>query len=460
LAAPPYQAADEALPRRPWPKAILFDLDDTLWPIAPVILQAEQTLFAWLRKQRAARGRAFTIDSLRQARLELLARQPEFQLDLGALRRAGLLAAFEQAGEDAAKVELAMTEFFAARNAVIPYDDVLPGLLRLKGRVLVGSVTNGNADLQTIGLSHHFKASVAAPSFGVRQARPAIFHGRLRRARRGARGNRVRGRRPAARRAGRPARRPARRVDEPHRQPAHLEHGVEPDAIVANFDDCWTGSSANTHECADEAHSAGIMTVHNRCAMQLDTPCPNPAESPGRALYRRRPAGRVARAVENFRPRPVAGHDPQHHGRPRGNGLCRQPAYLGRPGADAARLPHVRRHPADRAAPRRARRRSRAHAPAGQQPQKIIANAAQMLSSLSQFAGVVQSPRRESVFQQIEFLRLSEKRILLVIVDPRGDVQNRLLLTDVDYTPSQLIQSANYLNQNFAGLSFDECAPA
>jgi heat-inducible transcriptional repressor len=90
------------------------------------------------------------------------------------------------------------------------------------------------------------------------------------------------------------------------------------------------------------------------------------------------------------------------------------------------------------------------------QPQKLIANAAQMLSSLSQFAGVVQSPRRESAFQQIEFLRLSEKRILLVIVDPRGDVQNRLLLTDVDYSPSELIQSANYLNQNFAGLSFDQ----
>ncbi|MFN3789164.1 heat-inducible transcriptional repressor HrcA [Massilia sp.] len=91
-----------------------------------------------------------------------------------------------------------------------------------------------------------------------------------------------------------------------------------------------------------------------------------------------------------------------------------------------------------------------------QQPQKIIANAAQMLSSLSQFAGVVQSPRRESVFQQIEFLRLSEKRILLVIVDPRGDVQNRLLHTEVDYTPGQLTQSANYLNQNYAGLTFDE----
>ncbi|MGF6275093.1 heat-inducible transcriptional repressor [Massilia sp. UYP11] len=90
-----------------------------------------------------------------------------------------------------------------------------------------------------------------------------------------------------------------------------------------------------------------------------------------------------------------------------------------------------------------------------QHPQKLIANAAQMLSSLSQFAGVVQSPRRESVFQQIEFLRLGEKRILLVIVDPRGDVQNRLLQLDKDYSPAQLTQSANYLNQNFAGLSFD-----
>ena len=89
-------------------------------------------------------------------------------------------------------------------------------------------------------------------------------------------------------------------------------------------------------------------------------------------------------------------------------------------------------------------------------PHKIIASAAQVLSSLSQFAGVVMTPRHESVFKQIEFLRLSEKRILLVIVSPNGDVQNRLLLTDVDYTPSQLIQAANYINQHYAGMSFDE----
>ena len=89
-------------------------------------------------------------------------------------------------------------------------------------------------------------------------------------------------------------------------------------------------------------------------------------------------------------------------------------------------------------------------------PQKIISNAAQVLSSLSQFAGVVMTPKRESIFKQIEFLRLSEKRILLVIVGPGGDVQNRLLLTEVDYMPSQLVQAANYINQHYGGLGFDE----
>ncbi len=92
----------------------------------------------------------------------------------------------------------------------------------------------------------------------------------------------------------------------------------------------------------------------------------------------------------------------------------------------------------------------------GVSTQKTIASAAQVLSQLSQFAGVVLTPRREGTFQQIEFLRLSEKRILLVIVAPNGDVQNRLLLTSNDYSPSELVQAANYINQHYAGLPFDE----
>jgi HAD superfamily hydrolase (TIGR01549 family) len=164
--------------RRAWPKAILFDLDDTLWPITPVIVQAEGALFAWLREHAPGVAERHTIESLRHARLQLLAQQPELQLDLGKLRRVGLHAAFEAAGEDAAKVEQAMLHFFAARNAVVPYDDVLHGLARLQGMeppVLVGSISNGNADLRAIGLSHHFKVSVAAHELGVAKPDAAIF---------------------------------------------------------------------------------------------------------------------------------------------------------------------------------------------------------------------------------------------------------------------------------------------
>lgn len=161
--------------RPAWPKAVLFDLDDTLWPIAPVILEAEKLLYAWLGQHAPRVVEQFTIDSLRQARLELLAARPEFAIDLGALRHAGLVAAFAQVGEEAGKVELAMTEFFAARNAVTPYDDVEPGLARLKRRALVGSVTNGVADLQTIGLAHHFQVSISARTHGRAKPDPGIF---------------------------------------------------------------------------------------------------------------------------------------------------------------------------------------------------------------------------------------------------------------------------------------------
>ena len=91
-----------------------------------------------------------------------------------------------------------------------------------------------------------------------------------------------------------------------------------------------------------------------------------------------------------------------------------------------------------------------------EQPQKVIANAAQLLSNLSQFVGVVMAPRRTSVFRHIEFLRLSEKRLLVIIVSPEGDVQNRVLFTEVDYEQSQLIEVANFLNAHYAGLTMEQ----
>ena len=90
------------------------------------------------------------------------------------------------------------------------------------------------------------------------------------------------------------------------------------------------------------------------------------------------------------------------------------------------------------------------------QPQKVIASAAQLLSNLSHFVGVVMAPRRSSVFKHIEFLRLSERRLLLIIVAPDGDVQNRVLFTDTDYTASELQEASNYLNANFSGMAIDQ----
>jgi len=90
-------------------------------------------------------------------------------------------------------------------------------------------------------------------------------------------------------------------------------------------------------------------------------------------------------------------------------------------------------------------------------PQKLISSASQLLSQLTHFAGVVVAPKRKSaVFRHIEFLALSEKRVLLILVAADGDVQNRILFTDRAYTPAELSMASNFLNQNYAGMNFDD----
>jgi len=89
-------------------------------------------------------------------------------------------------------------------------------------------------------------------------------------------------------------------------------------------------------------------------------------------------------------------------------------------------------------------------------PQRVIHSASQLLSQLTQFAGVVMTPRRAVTFKHVEFLKLSEKRILLIVVTPDGDVQNRVLFTERDYSHSELVEVANFINQNYAGQSFED----
>ncbi|MGA8052916.1 MAG: heat-inducible transcriptional repressor HrcA [Burkholderiales bacterium] len=89
-------------------------------------------------------------------------------------------------------------------------------------------------------------------------------------------------------------------------------------------------------------------------------------------------------------------------------------------------------------------------------PQRLINQASQLLSELTHFAGVVVSPRHSPAFRHIEFLRLSDRRVLLIIVTPEGDVQNRILFTERPYSPAELVAASNFLNQNYAGLTLDE----
>lgn len=89
------------------------------------------------------------------------------------------------------------------------------------------------------------------------------------------------------------------------------------------------------------------------------------------------------------------------------------------------------------------------------QPQRVFSHAANLLSNLSQFVGVVMAPRRTSVFRHIEFLSLSERRVLVILVSPEGDVQNRIIHTQTVFTQTQLLEAANFLNAHYAGLTME-----
>lgn len=156
-------------------QAVLFDLDDTLWPVAPVIQYAEATLYQWMMFNTPEVARHYSIERMRTYREKLVKTNPRFQYDLWSLRHALLSTLFKECKVDVSKADEAMAVFADARNKVSLYDDVLPGLQALGKRVRLGSVSNGFADLNEIGLAAHFKVSLAAHRFGCAKPDPRIF---------------------------------------------------------------------------------------------------------------------------------------------------------------------------------------------------------------------------------------------------------------------------------------------
>jgi putative hydrolase of the HAD superfamily len=157
------------------PRAIAFDLDDTLWSCDDVIQRAEQAVYAWLADRYPLITEEFGLEDMRAVRHETMARTPELATDLSGLRHHTLRWHARRANYDEALANHALAVFLEERNRVNLYDDVLPVLEQLGARAPLIALTNGNADLRRIGLDHLFAVTLSAADVGAAKPDPAMF---------------------------------------------------------------------------------------------------------------------------------------------------------------------------------------------------------------------------------------------------------------------------------------------
>ena len=157
-------------------RAVSLDLDDTLWPIWPTIERAEQVLHVWLAIHAPRTAALFSSpEALREIRVSMGQERPELKHDLSALRRESIRLALCRAGDDPHLAEPAFEVFFAERQKVTLFPDVLPALEFLAARYPLVSLSNGNADLARVGLAPFFVGSIAASALGVAKPDARIF---------------------------------------------------------------------------------------------------------------------------------------------------------------------------------------------------------------------------------------------------------------------------------------------
>lgn len=156
-------------------RAITLDLDDTVWPFAPIGARIERVLEAWMHEHSPRTAERFPAPAMRALRERVFAENPQLGHDIGALRRMTLERALVESGEDAALADAAYEVFYAARNQVECYPDSLDALARLAARVPLAAVTNGNADLRRIGLDRHFRFTLGAREHGAAKPEASIF---------------------------------------------------------------------------------------------------------------------------------------------------------------------------------------------------------------------------------------------------------------------------------------------
>jgi putative hydrolase of the HAD superfamily len=162
-------------------RAITFDLDDTLWPFAPIGERIETTLHAWFAEHSPRTAERFPIAEMRALRERVFAEFPQHAHDLGLLRRLTIERALKESGDDPALASAAYAIFFRERNRVDFYPDALDGLRRIAAHLPVAALTNGNADLAAIGIAGLFRFQLGAREYGAAKPDAGLFHEACRR---------------------------------------------------------------------------------------------------------------------------------------------------------------------------------------------------------------------------------------------------------------------------------------
>jgi FMN hydrolase / 5-amino-6-(5-phospho-D-ribitylamino)uracil phosphatase len=156
-------------------RAICFDLDNTLWDIWPTLVRAEQVVYAFLAERYPKITQRYSLESLRSERERVIREHSGWSHDVTQIRIHAIQACAESVGYSEPVGQAAFDVFIRERNVVTLYRDALPALDRLKQRYRLFSLTNGNADLQAIGLDSYFEASFAASDIGVLKPASAAF---------------------------------------------------------------------------------------------------------------------------------------------------------------------------------------------------------------------------------------------------------------------------------------------
>ena len=163
---------------------ITFDLDDTLWDTAPVIVSAEAVLREWLTEHAPNLG-AVPVEHLWTIRERILSSEPGLKHRISALRRQVLFHALEEAGYDPVQAsnlaDQSFEVFLHARHQLEVFPDVEPTLTTLAKHYALGVVTNGNADVRRLGLADYFKFALCAEDIGVAKPDARLFHEALQR---------------------------------------------------------------------------------------------------------------------------------------------------------------------------------------------------------------------------------------------------------------------------------------